>query len=73
MECGTLARLHVRVDGRLTIFLIPDPTKVSIRNGAGEPVKLQCGPQSPPRTLRLEYQSLAVPGVTGLVRTLEFK
>ncbi len=69
-----MARLHVRVDGTLKIFIIPDPTKVSIRNGAGEPVELQCGPQSPPRTLRLEYQSLpAMPGVTGLVRTLEFQ
>ncbi|HEY1497236.1 MAG TPA: tetratricopeptide repeat protein [Candidatus Solibacter sp.] len=74
MECGTLARLHVRVDGKLMIFLIPDPTKVSIRNGAGEPVDLQCGVQSPPRMLRLEYQGIpTVPGVTGIVRTLEFK
>ena len=74
MECGTLARLHVRVDGALKIFIIPDPTKVSIRHGAGEPVELQCGPQSPPRALHLEYQSLpSMPGVTGLVRSLEFK
>uniref|UniRef100_Q01UR5 DUF1570 domain-containing protein n=1 Tax=Solibacter usitatus (strain Ellin6076) TaxID=234267 RepID=Q01UR5_SOLUE len=74
MECGTLARLHVRIDGALKIFIIPDPTKVSIRNGAGEPVQLQCGPQSPHRALRLEYQAVpSMPGVTGLVRTLELK
>jgi hypothetical protein len=74
MECGSLARLHVRVEGTLKIFVIPDPTKVSIRSGSGEAVELQCGVQSPARALRLEYQAMpSVPGVTGLVRTLEFK
>jgi tetratricopeptide (TPR) repeat protein len=74
MECGSLARLHVRVEGAIKIFVIPDPTKVSIRSGSGEAVELQCGAQSPARALRLEYQVMpSVPGVTGLVRTLEFK
>jgi tetratricopeptide (TPR) repeat protein len=72
MECDTLARLHVRIDGVIKIFVIPDPTKVS--NGGGTPVDIQCGPQKPPRPLRLEYQALpSLPGVTGLVRTLELK
>ena len=74
MECGTLAKLHVRVNGALQTFVIPDPTKVAIQGANGEPVELACGPQKTPRSLRLEYQAVpAMPGVTGLVRTLEFK
>ena len=74
MECGKLARLHVRVDGKVAIFVIPDPRAVSIRGGSGEPVDLQCGAQNPPKPVRLEYSAL--PGAAdaaGLVRTLEFK
>jgi tetratricopeptide (TPR) repeat protein len=68
MECGTLARLHVRVDGAVKIFLFPDPTKAPIG------VELQCGPQVPPRALRIEYQELpSASGATGLIRTLEFQ
>jgi hypothetical protein len=47
---------------------------VTIRSGDGAPVDLQCGPQKPPRGLRIEFQ--AVPGqsdAAGLVRSLEFK
>ncbi len=74
MECASVARLHVRVDGVIKIFVIPDPTKVSTRSGTGGQLDIQCGPQKPPRPLRLEYQALpSLPGVTGLVRTLEFK
>ncbi|MEO8369784.1 MAG: hypothetical protein ABI806_11320 [Candidatus Solibacter sp.] len=74
MECGTLAKLHVRVDGTLQTFVIPDPTKVAIQGANGEPVELTCGPQKSPRALRLEYQAVPnIPGVAGLVRTLEFK
>jgi tetratricopeptide (TPR) repeat protein len=65
VECGALARLHVRVEGEVKIFVSPDPTKVA---------ELQCGPQQPPRALRIEYQSLpSMAGVAGLVRTLEFR
>jgi hypothetical protein len=36
--------------------------------------ELPCGPQQPPRALRIEYQALpAMAGVAGLVRTLEFR
>jgi tetratricopeptide (TPR) repeat protein len=74
MECGTLAKLHVRVNGTLLTFLIPDPTKVAIQGADGEPVELTCGPQKTPRRLRLEYQAVnPVPGITGLVRSLEFQ
>ena len=37
-------------------------------------IDLQCGPQKPPRALRIEYQALpSMAGVAGLVRTLEFR
>jgi tetratricopeptide (TPR) repeat protein len=74
MECGKLARLHVRTGGKLSVFVIPDPRAVSIRGGNGELVDLQCGLQNPPRAVRLGYQSIpAQPDVAGLVRSLEFR
>ena len=71
MECGTLARLHVRVDGALRVFLIPDPSKVAIGSGSGATVEMQCGVQKPPKPLRIEYQEIAAG--QALVRVLEFK
>jgi hypothetical protein len=74
MECGALAKLHVRVEGEVKIFAIPDPTKVSIHGASGESIELQCGPQKPPRALRIEYQVLpSISGVSGVVRSLEFR
>src|SRR5207244_1776177 len=74
MECGALARLHVRAEGMVKIFVIPDPTKVVIHGANGEPIELRCGPQKPPRALRIEYQAMPpIPGVAGLVRSLEFR
>ena len=68
MECGALARLHVRTGDVVKIFVIPDPTK-TVTHGA----ELRCGPQNPPRALRIEYQTMPpMPGVAGLVRSLEF-
>jgi hypothetical protein len=74
MECGTLARLHVRVSGEIKIFVIPDPRHIAVSGGSGQSMQLQCGPQKNPAALRIEYQ--AMPGgtdVAGLVRSLEFK
>jgi hypothetical protein len=74
MECGALARLHVRADGAVSVFVIPDPTKVTIHGTNGKSIELQCGQQKPPRALRIEYQPLpSMPGVAGVVRTLEFR
>jgi len=74
MECGQIARLHVRVGEAIQIFLIPDPTKIVISSGSGEAVSLQCGEQKPARTLHIEYQAVSpASGATGLVRTLEFR
>ena len=74
LECGKAARLHVRVDGKVRIFVINDPRSVTIRNGNGAPVDLDCGPQKPPHAVRIEYQaSPGQPDAAGLVRSLEFK
>src|SRR5262249_7844800 len=74
MECGKLARLHVRVEGEVRIFVIPDPAAIQVASGTGEPVELQCGRQKNALTLRIEYQALpGSPDVAGLVRTLEVK
>ncbi len=74
MECGALAKLHVRVESEVEIFAIPDPTKVSIHGANGESIELQCGLQKPPRALRIEYQVLpSISGVAGVVRSLEFR
>lgn len=74
LECGTPARLHVRVDGKIRIFTITDPRSVTIRSGNGTPVDMQCGPQKPPHRLRIEYQALpAQSDAAGLVRSLEFQ
>jgi tetratricopeptide (TPR) repeat protein len=71
LECGEFARLHVRVDGRIRIFVITDSLAVNMRDRHGAPVYLQCGPQKPPRALRIEYQEQ--PDAPGAVRLLEFK
>jgi Flp pilus assembly protein TadD len=74
MECGALSRLHVRVESEVKIFVIPDPTKMTIRGPNGETAELPCGPQRPPRALHIEYQALpSVAGVAGVVRALEFR
>ena len=74
MECGALARLHVRADGAVRIFVIPDPTKVAIHGTNGQSIELQCGVQKPPRALRIEYQPVpSMVGVAGVVRTLEVR
>jgi len=74
MECGPLARLHVRVEREVRIFVIPDPTKVTVHGANGEAIELRCGPQLPPRVLLIEYQVLpAMAGVAGSVRALEFR
>jgi tetratricopeptide (TPR) repeat protein len=72
MECAKVARLHVRVEGKIRVFVIPDPRAVTIRSGNGEPVDLQCGPQKSSRGVRIEYQMVA--GQTDPVaRSLEFR
>lgn len=74
LECGKSARLHVRVDGKVLIYVIADPLSVDIRNGNGAAVDLQCGPQKPPRPIRIEYEPVAgQPDAPGVVRAIEFR
>ncbi len=70
LECGHIARLHVRTAGEVKIFIMPDPRAVRANTVA----QLECGPQKNPPRVRIEYQSLPeASGVTGLVRALEFR
>jgi tetratricopeptide (TPR) repeat protein len=74
LECGKSARVHVRVDGRILIYVIADPASVDVRGGDGATVDLQCGPQKPARPIRIEYEPVAgQPDAPGVVRALEFK
>jgi tetratricopeptide (TPR) repeat protein len=64
LECGKLARLHVRADNKVSVFVMPDPSALHI----------QCGPQNPARAVHIEYQAMpATADVAGVVRSLEFK
>ena len=67
LECGKPAQLHVRVDGAVRTFAMPDLHAVAVRTAGGEPVTLQCGQQHPAPAVRIEY------GADGAVRSLEFK
>src|SRR5258706_2934960 len=67
MECGKIARLHVRSGADIQIFVMPDPRTVVS-------VNLTCGPQNNPVRLRVEYQPLpAGADANGLVRSLEVR
>ena len=68
------ARLVVRDGkGRLTHYKVSDPTKVAI-TGAGQ-LTLSCGPQQPPRAVRLQFEAKPDPklGTLGNVLTIEFQ
>jgi hypothetical protein len=73
MECGAVARLHVRIDGEIKVFLIPDPTRNPILKAGAKAINLECGAQKPQRPVRIEYQEMPSGAGAALVRTLEFK
>jgi Flp pilus assembly protein TadD len=74
VECGKLAQLHVRVDGSIRIFVIPDLRGIKVMSADGKRVDLPCGAQENPPAVRIGYQSLpGGNGAAGLVRTLEFR
>ena len=69
-----LARLSVRdAKGRVTRYKVPDPAKVAI-TGPGR-LTLACGPQQPPRVIRLQFEAKPDPtlGTAGNVLTIEFQ
>jgi hypothetical protein len=68
------ARLVVRDSkGRLTQYKVNDPTKVAI-TGAGQ-LTLSCGPQRPPRGVRLQFEATPDPklATAGNVLMIEFQ
>lgn len=63
LECGSLARLHVRLGDQVKLFLMPNLSSTG----------LSCGPQKSQPRVRIEYQPLPPTSeVAGLVRSLEF-
>ena len=70
LDCGQIARLHVRIGESVRIFVMPDPRAVRANLG----IELECGPQKSPARVRLEYQALPdASGADGLVRSIEFR
>jgi Flp pilus assembly protein TadD len=66
IECGQVARLHVRTGSGMKVFVSPDLRAIS-----GE---LECGAQRKPLTVRVQYQALpSASGEVGLLRSLEFR
>jgi hypothetical protein len=73
VDCiGTRARLVVRTGSGLVRLLIPDPAKVMIMGG-GE-ARLGCGPQRPPKRVKVEYIPRAdkAAGTAGDAAVVEF-
>ena len=68
---GSRARLGVRdAAGKAASFLVSDPSKVVILNQDQTQTQLSCGPQKPPRRVKIEYA--AQPGAPAEVVTIEF-
>jgi tetratricopeptide (TPR) repeat protein len=75
VDCATgRAKAHVKTsEGKLLLLRIDDPSKVALI-GSGE-VKLGCGPQRPPRNVKIEYvpKNDARTGTAGEVAVIEFQ
>jgi tetratricopeptide (TPR) repeat protein len=75
VDCkGEQALLRVRSGGAVTLFLIPRPDAVTIKNAPGTSVNLNCGPQTKPAPISIEYTDRAdkARGTAGDVVLLEF-
>ncbi len=76
IDClGTTARLLLTVGGRQVRLLIDKPTAIEVRGANSGTFTLTCGPQSPRRTVLIEYEPKANTqlGTAGLVRVVEMK
>lgn len=68
---GGRARLTVRdATGKPAAFAVNDPSKVVILNPDQSQAQFSCGPQKPPRRVKIEYAAKA--GAPGEVVTIEF-
>jgi Flp pilus assembly protein TadD len=76
VDClGGQARLHVEVAGKQMVFLIQDPSRVTVRSSNQEGgYKFICGPQQPVK-IALEYLPSADSklGADGVVRSMDFR
>ena len=75
LECQQgKARMVIEVDGGARqIFLIEDPSGITIKTGGARTIDLACGPQKQPAAVRVEYAPSSQPGIKGEVRTLAFE
>jgi tetratricopeptide (TPR) repeat protein len=67
------ARMVIEVEGARQVFLIEDPSRITIKTGGQGTVDLNCGPQKEPKTVNVEYAPSLQDGVKGVVRTLAFE
>ncbi len=74
LDCrGKQARMTIETAAGRKVFLVDDPTKVSIVSGANGPVDFVCGPQKTPVKVEVGYEKPpAAEAVDGVVRTLAF-
>jgi hypothetical protein len=64
--------LHIRADGKLVRFRIPDPAKIVLAGGGEQ--NLACGVQKPARRIRIDYtpKKDAKSGAEGDIALIEF-
>ena len=76
IDCqGTTARMRMTVGGRVVRLLIDKPESIEVRGGSSGAFTVTCGPQQPPRQVRIEYEPRVDEkgGTIGLVRVVEMK
>ena len=76
IDCqGTTARIRMTADGRAVRLLIDRPESIEVRGGTSGAFTVTCGPQQPPRRVRIEYEPQVdeEAGTIGLVRVVEMK
>ena len=75
IDCqGTTARLRLTAGGRVVRLLIDKPESIEVRGGSSSAFSVTCGPQQPPRKVRIEYEPrVDKDGTIGLVRVVEMK
>ncbi len=76
IDCqGTTARMRVTAEGRVVRLLIDKPKSIEVRGGLSGAFTVTCGPQQPPRRVRIEYEPRVdkEAGTIGLLRVVEMK
>jgi len=74
LDCrGKQALMTIETEAGRKVFLVDDPTKVSIVSGTNGPTDFVCGPQKTPVKVEVGYEKPpATEAVDGVVRTLAF-